>query len=279
MHQKALNLGGAGSDNSTMERQARPIPPRAAVVALCAALFVVLAGRGTVAGMETAKESTLARTVSIKSAASEASDGRRRQNLRSRAARVATDNKQLRSTTPTGPSESFNPSPGQVVFEMDIPSIDLHETVVQGVEASQLARGPGHYPSCGVYFSTPYCSEFEQVWPGEVGRTVVGAHRTMAGAEFFDLGELRSGDDIRIRAPWGDFVYRVTRQQIVDDGDRSIIVPGIEARELVLVTCHPKFSSAQRLLIYARLVPPAAPSEPERPAKPETDRGFPALGL
>ncbi len=276
MHCKPLNLGGAVSDNSTMGEQARALRCRAPLVALCAVLFMVLAGRGPVAGMETIHEAALPRPDSTKAAATEAGNGR--PTMR-RGVAPLTDRKQLRSTTPTGPPESFNPSPGQVVFEMDIPSIDLHESVVQGVEASQLARGPGHYPSCGGYFSNPYCSEFEQVWPGEVGRTVVGAHRTLAGAEFFDLEELRSGDDIRIRAPWGDFVYRVTRQQIVDDGDPSIIVPGIEARELVLVTCHPKFSSAQRLLIYARLVPPPVASQAERPANPERDRGLVAPAL
>lgn len=276
MRTKALNSKEPGSDNSTMEKKENPLRSRAAVVALCASLFVVIGGRVPVSGMVMLHETSLS-TVEPSGAGqvrTPAPAERRDPAGRNRVAQAKADRRQARAVAPTGPPESFDPSPGQVVFRMDIPAIDSHEVVVQGVEAAQLARGPGHYPSCGVYFQPPYCSEFEQVWPGEVGRTVVGGHRTMAGADFFDLGDLRAGDEIRINASWGDFVYRVTRQEIVDDGDRSVIVPGVEERELVLVTCHPKFSSAQRLITYARLVPAG-----DRVARSESVREFAETGV
>jgi sortase A len=247
-----------------MGKKRRSLGARAAVVALCSALLVVIGGGVPVLGRQVAYEAKRAgggvasdRGTDVatdegagKQAASE------RRAPRNRGNRGGVRPASARSVRPMGPPEGFDPPPGQVVFRMRIPAIGLRETVVQGVEASQLARGPGHYPECGVYFAPPYCSEFEQVWPGEVGRTVIGGHRTLANADFFDLGELRAKDEVRVRASWGDFTYRVTRQEIVDDGDRSVIVPGIQQRELVLVTCHPKFSSAQRLITYARLVPP-----------------------
>lgn len=257
MRAEPLNSNGLVPENSTMERNGNGLRSRAAVVALCASLFVVIGGRIPVSGMAMLQEASpsVPEAAGSREVVTAGEPEARNRADQDRVAQASKDRQQARSVTPKGPPEGYNPAPGQAVFRMNIPAIDLREVVVQGAEASQLARGPGHYPACGVYFAPPYCSEFEEVWPGEVGRTVVGGHRTLANADFLNLDELRAGDTIRVRASWGDFVYRVTRQQIVDDEDRSVIVPGVQERELVLVTCHPKFSSAQRLITYARLVP------------------------
>ncbi|MQA99817.1 MAG: sortase [Actinobacteria bacterium] len=157
------------------------------------------------------------------------------------------------ATRPHGPPRSFRPGPGEPVFRLSIPAIGLHELVRHGADAPQLARGPGHYPSCGRGFAPPYCSDFKDIWPGERGRVVVGGHRTLAHADFFRLGELRRGDRVVVRAAWGRFIYRVSRLEVVLPSDRTIIVPPSERRELALVTCHPKFSAARRLIVHARL--------------------------
>lgn len=154
---------------------------------------------------------------------------------------------------PHGPRESFAPDPGDKVFRIMIPAIGVDEAVYQGVDAPVLARGPGHYPTCGAGFPLPYCSHFEEVWPGQRGRVVIGGHRTMATRPFLRLGALRAGDTIFIDSRWGNFVYRMTGRRIVGADDRTIIVPGIRRRELVLVTCHPKFSTAQRMTVFAEL--------------------------
>ena len=241
MSNKWLNRGRAGPDKPTMEQRTAARRLRPTAIGACVGLLFVVAGHAPVSGTELVPEFAVAH-------ADDSPANQRAKPEHDRAARQVDRLRALR-----GPADRYNPAPGQPVFKLHIPAIDLKEVVVQGVEAAQLARGPGHYPSCGVYFAPPYCSDFEQVWPGERGRSVIGAHRTLAGAEFFDLGELRAGDAIRVHGSWGDFVYRVTQTRIVDDADRSIIVPGVAARELVLVTCHPKFSSAQRLLVYSRL--------------------------
>ncbi|MGH2734319.1 MAG: sortase [Actinomycetota bacterium] len=158
----------------------------------------------------------------------------------------------------------FRPSHGQPVFGLRIPAIGLREMVVEGADQPALAANPGHYPECGPEFPAPYCSNFDAPWPGERGRVVVGGHRTLETRPFFDLGELRSGDRIIVRARWGRFLYRVTRARLVSPLDRTIIVPGVRRRELVLVTCHPKFSAAQRLLIFAELQPPRATQRAQR---------------
>jgi LPXTG-site transpeptidase (sortase) family protein len=274
MGREPLNLHGARAENPAMEHRGAGVGSRLKVIAICAFLFVVESGFTPVSGMEMVHEASLAPARGGTRHTGPPAGTRDEVAGRPRVLEAPREPEPGRAPASHGPPESFNPPPGQAVFRIDIPAIELHRTVVQGVEAAQLARGPGHYPSCGVYFAPPYCSEFEQVWPGEIGRTVVGGHRTTAGADFFDLGELRPSDEIEVHAAWGDYVFRVTRQQIVADDDRSVIVPGIQARELMLVTCHPKFSSEQRLLVFARLEPPgargatsaAAPSEPARSA-------------
>lgn len=157
---------------------------------------------------------------------------------------------------PKNAPRGLRPSEGQVVFRLAIPKIGLSERVREGVDQGVLARGLGHYPSCRSGFPPPFCADFPAVWPGEKGRMLVGGHRTISPHPFFDLGRLGRGDRIEIRAKWGHFLYRVHHLRVVDASDRTIVVPGVPRRELVLVTCHPKGSSRQRLLVFARLVAP-----------------------
>jgi LPXTG-site transpeptidase (sortase) family protein len=167
-----------------------------------------------------------------------------------------------RVITPHGPPRSFRPAPGDPVFRLLIPAIGLDKVVRHGTDAAQLDRGPGHYPSCGQGFAPPYCSDFREIWPGERGRVVVGGHRSLGHADFFRLGELRRGDRVVVRAAWGRFVYRVSVLEVVLPSDRTIIVPPANRRELALVTCHPKFSSARRLIVHARLDESSGGSRP-----------------
>src|SRR5919106_2368603 len=52
------------------------------------------------------------------------------------------------SDRPGTPPRDFNPRPGQPVFLLKIPSIDVDQVVVEGVGVDDLRKGPGHYPSC-----------------------------------------------------------------------------------------------------------------------------------
>jgi LPXTG-site transpeptidase (sortase) family protein len=154
---------------------------------------------------------------------------------------------------PHGPGSGFDPQRGDPAFVLRIPAIGLDEVVYQGADQAQLAKGPGHYPSCWSGFTPPYCNEFDEVWPGESGRVVVGGHRTLEKADFLRLGELREGHRIYVETRWGNFTYTIIGTSIVVPNDRSVIVPGITERELVLVTCHPKYSAAQRLIVFTQL--------------------------
>ena len=115
--------------------------------------------------------------------------------------------------------------------------------VVRGVSLSELQRGPGHYPGSAL--------------PGEDGNFAVAGHRTTYGAPFFNLDQLRKGDEVIVTAPDGEeYTYKVRRQEIVAPGETWVIAPDPLERGkplLTLTTCHPRFSNAQRLIVFAEL--------------------------
>ncbi len=53
--------------------------------------------------------------------------------------------------------------------------------------------------------------------------------------------------------PYGDFTYAVEKTSIVAPTDFSVIRP-VGYQRLVLSACHPVFSAAQRIIVFARLV-------------------------
>ncbi|HVF53587.1 MAG TPA: sortase [Actinomycetota bacterium] len=150
------------------------------------------------------------------------------------------------------PPDDFEPGPGVPIFRMTIPSIDLRKMVIEGVGVEELKLGPGHYPSCRAGFEAPLCTPFDAVFPGEKGRVIVSGHRTTYGQPFWDLDRLKRGDTIDIDTRWGEFTYRVTKTEVVPPDSRAIVVQSDKA-ELVLTTCNPKFSAAERLIVYAEL--------------------------
>ncbi len=155
---------------------------------------------------------------------------------------------------PQGPPEDYEPLPAVPVFKLQIPTIDLSTVVVEGVGVEELKLGPGHYPSCRTGFPPPLCTPFDEVFPGEKGRMIVSGHRTTYGQPFWDLDKLRPGDDINIKAQWGDFTYEVTRTEIVPADSLTVVVEGdLDKAELVLTTCNPKFSAAERLVVHAQM--------------------------
>ena len=149
--------------------------------------------------------------------------------------------------------ENFTPRPGEAAFRMRIPAIDLDQVVVEGVGTEELHKGPGHYPSCRLGFERPLCTEFEEMWPGENGRVIVSGHRTTWGAPFYDLDKVANGDEILVRTQWGEYTYEVTKKEIVPPDSLAIAIQNDEP-ELVLTTCNPKYSAAERLIVYATLV-------------------------
>jgi sortase A len=137
------------------------------------------------------------------------------------------------------------PLEGDAIAKIDIPSIGVSDYVVEGTDTESLRKGPGHYPD------TPL--------PGEPGTTAIAGHRTTYGAPFRHIDEVKPGQVIRIDMPDGRFVYRVESTKIVDDSDFSVL-DRVGYQRLVLSACHPLYSAAQRIIVFARL----AKREPAR---------------
>lgn len=115
--------------------------------------------------------------------------------------------------------------------------------VVEGVTLELLKRGPGHYPGTAE--------------PGHDGNFAVSGHRTTYGAPFYHLDQLREGDEIHVvDRQQREWVYVVRRQQVV--APNALWVIGEDPLEtgtptMTLTTCHPRFSAAQRLIVFAEL--------------------------
>jgi sortase A len=131
------------------------------------------------------------------------------------------------------------PLPGDAIGRIEIPAIGVKDYVVEGTDTGNLRKGPGHYPE------TPL--------PGERGTAAIAGHRTTYGAPFRNIDKMKRGQVIRIDLPYGRYVYRVERTKIVDDSDFSVLRK-MPYDRLVLSACHPLYSAAQRVIVFARLV-------------------------
>jgi len=129
---------------------------------------------------------------------------------------------------------------GQAFGRLSIPAIDVATITVHGTRwGADLSRGPGHYERTEV--------------PG-LGRTVgIAGHRTTFGAPFRHIDDIRAGDEITLEMPYATFRYRVFGHEIVENDDWSVIRDrGFDT--LMLSACHPLYGSAERWIVYARLV-------------------------
>jgi len=136
------------------------------------------------------------------------------------------------------------PALGHALGLIEIPRIGLEKIVVQGANPQQLALGPGHVPST--------------VMPGQAGTFAISGHRTTHGRPFYRLNELGKGDTITIVTRFAIYTYKVTRLEVVAptavevlDNVRS--ADGKLKSQIVLTTCNPRFSAAQRLVIFGDL--------------------------
>jgi sortase A len=115
----------------------------------------------------------------------------------------------------------INPKKGEVFGKIIIPKLNKEFPILQGTDEQELAKGVGHY--------------IGSVLPGESDNTVLAGHRDTF---FRKLGELGKGDHIIIETTGGTFTYEIYKQRIVDQNDRTVIVPYSEP-VLSLVTCYP----------------------------------------
>jgi sortase A len=128
---------------------------------------------------------------------------------------------------------------GDAIGRLKIDRVGLSTVVVEGTDADDLRKGPGHYPA------TPL--------PGQRGTVGVAGHRTTYGAPFRSIDKVRPNDTITVTMPYGRFTYRVERTRIVKPTD-VWVTQRVSYDRLILSACHPLYSAAKRIVVFARLV-------------------------
>lgn len=172
---------------------------------------------------------------------------------------VATDFEQARALTRQALANKAlglnrRTSEGGALGRLQIDSLNLDRVVVQGTGDAPLQKGPGHYRE------TPL--------PGARGdwTTGIAGHRTTYDAPFRHIDQLEQGDEALLAMPYGRFTYKVEEQRIVDAADTTILQPAKHDR-LALSACHPLYSDAQRIIVYAKLVKTEPLVGPEAPVE------------
>jgi sortase A len=151
---------------------------------------------------------------------------------------------------PTPPQEDERYLPGEAYAAIVIPSIDLDFVVVEGPPdesylssawITQLKKGPAHYPDSA------------DPWDG-TGRVGIAGHRTTYLHPFLNIDRVRPGDRIKLITKHGTFTYEVDRNFVLPAAGSGVVLEQTEKPTLVLTTCNPKYSSAQRLIVTATQV-------------------------
>ena len=129
---------------------------------------------------------------------------------------------------------------GQAMGRIEFPSLDREYVFVEGTDLEPLRKGPGHYPSTS--------------FPGQGGTVAIAGHRTTYGAPFRTVDKLEPGQHVVLKMPYGTLDYKVEKTQIVNP-DATWVTNRVKGPErLVLSACHPLYSAAQRIIVFARLV-------------------------
>ena len=155
---------------------------------------------------------------------------------------------------PTAPVTAPNEKPEPVKFGeafaiVRIPRLgaDYARPLLEGTGYDVLKKGLGHYQGTAA--------------PGAMGNLAIAGHRTTYGRPLHDIDTLRKGDKVVVETRTGYSVYAVDRHEIVLPTQVEVIapVPGKPGARpngawLTLTACHPKYSAAQRYVVFAKLV-------------------------
>lgn len=128
---------------------------------------------------------------------------------------------------------------GEKFGELYIPKLKATLPIYEGTNEEELEKGVGHYVG--------------SVLPGENDNSVLSGHRDTV---FRKLGDVGEGDWLVVRTAAGEFKYKVNKVRIVDEDDRTVIVPKPRAT-LTVSTCYPFEyigSAPQRYILVAYLV-------------------------
>lgn len=102
------------------------------------------------------------------------------------------------------------PKQGSKIAKLNIPAIKISVPVYMGVSDKELSKGVGLHGSL----------------PGK-GRVALAGHRETA---FSKADQIKVGDRFELETKKGLFIYKITKHQVVDANDRSIVVDSDKRR-------------------------------------------------
>jgi sortase A len=153
--------------------------------------------------------------------------------------------KSLTFSEETVPSQESTPEIGETLGILVIPEIELKTPIVEGAGPENIRFAVGHLPSS---------SSIRDL--GKKGQNfAIAGHRSYTFGQFFNrLDELNKGNEFILYAQNKVFTYKVIDKKIVNPSNIEVIYP-IKGKSIVtLITCHPKNSDKQRLIIFGELV-------------------------
>ncbi len=127
-----------------------------------------------------------------------------------------------------------------VIGRIKIPAISSDLLLLEGSSTKQLNWGAGHVTGTAM--------------PGEAGNCAIAAHRNYTfGSYFSRLDEVGIGNDIFVTYKGTTYKYRVS--EIFTITPDEVWVLGTDGSAIItLITCHPKGSNTQRLIVRGVLV-------------------------
>lgn len=131
------------------------------------------------------------------------------------------------------------PTPGpEHARNVQIESLDIYATIVQGDGWEQLKKGVGqHLGSAN---------------PGEKGNIVLTAHNDVFGSIFRHLDKLKPGDEVIIYTSHKAYIYLVTGTEIVEPTQVEVMAP-TEEPTITLISCYPYMINNKRIVVKGML--------------------------
>ena len=149
------------------------------------------------------------------------------------------------------------PKYGEVAGKLSIESIGLSKMIVVGVDYKNLEKGPGIFPGSPL--------------PGHPGNLAISGHRNTFGAPFEKLNEVQEGDKIEVTTAEGTFTYIAYGDPTIVPATAVEVATTVDPTRttLTLITCHPKWTSTNRLIVTAEIVAAVPPLQAAVIAIPE----------
>jgi len=155
-------------------------------------------------------------------------------------------------TAPVGPSDGGGRqlAHGTPVAYLEIPTIHVHEVVVEGTAGTDLTAGPGH--------------RRDSPLPGQSGTSVLLGRQASCGGPFNRLGDLGAGAKITVTTGQGVARFTVTSRRYGGEPTPPPLRAG-QGRLLLVSAAGPSYLPSQVLRVDADLTSAAFPAPPRGP--------------